>query len=235
MKDFTRKHRQVCYLKHDVPKGANAARNYAIREAKGYFVAGLDDDDEMLPECIEELVSNYDDDFAYVFAKAYTVDALNNIKYIHRTNKKNIVLYDLLYQNIVGNQVLTKKSTYIEAGLFDENMLAAQDYDMWIRMLQLKKKAKVINKPLYRIYDTIHERISLIGSKKFKGYFHCYLKHKSVMDREQRGFRLAYIRKIQGKTLSLRLINILFPIKKIPRLYLGYYKKILYNYFRKRL
>ncbi len=47
--DYMAKYDSIRYHKFDENKGACAARNYAITHAKGFFVTGLDDDDEFLP------------------------------------------------------------------------------------------------------------------------------------------------------------------------------------------
>ena len=224
MQKFIAEHPNVIYLKNSSSKGANTARNYAVKEAKGYFVTGLDDDDEMLPNCIEKLVEVYNDQYAYVFGGSNVFS--ENKSCVERIEKGIITLHDMLYRNVTGNQVLTTKQKFIAAGLFDEKLVAAQDYDMWIRMLKAKSQAKALEETVYNIYDTSHDRITS-SQRKFKGYFQCYLKHKEIMNREERGARLSYLRKIRGKKLTPKIIRRLFPIYKWPRLYAGYYKRKL--------
>src|SRR5690625_7953967 len=48
----------------------------------------------------------------------------------------NITLDDLLYYNMAGNQILTRTAYIREVGGFDEALPSAQDYDLWIRMVQ---------------------------------------------------------------------------------------------------
>ena len=222
MQEFMIEYPNVKYLKHDTPKGANAARNYAIKEAQGYFITGLDDDDEMLPFTIEILVNEYEDKYAYVFGGLNIISPTKN--YIISSAKKIITLDDMLYGNITGNQIFTTRELFLQAGLFDEKLEAAQDYDMWLRMLTIKHTAKAIQKPLYNVYELIHNRIST-SNNRFKGYFKCYLKHKTHMSTVQRKIQLAYLHKVQGKKLTQKKINILFPVYKWPRLYLGFYKR----------
>ena len=224
MKNFVHKHPQVHYLKHDTPKGANAARNYAIREAKGYFITGLDDDDEFLPERIEKLVEAYDDKYAYVFSHIEIVSVKRRNRVVG-AEKSTISLDDLLYSNIVGNQVLAPKEMFVQAGLFDEELPSAQDYDMWIRMLTIKPIAKVVLEPLYIVYEHHEGQIST-SNKRFKGYFICYKKHKHMMTREHRKKTLAWLRYVKGKNnKSFKIINTLYPKNMRPRLYLGYMKR----------
>ncbi len=228
MQEFIVEHSNVKYLKHAKPKGANAARNYAIREAKGYFVTGLDDDDEMVPTRIKELVNVYDDKYAYVFAKWNIINEAGEI-YTQSYEYDTIVLSDMLYANITGNQVLTTKDMFFKAGLFDESLPAAQDYDMWIRLLQIRPRAKMLVKALYNVYITSHERITTSNKRK-KGYFQCYSKHKTLMTIEQRRKNILYFRRLDSKQItSLNAIYTLFDIKMWPRLYLGYLKRSIQN------
>ncbi len=222
MQKFIVEHPSVKYLKHDVSKGANAARNYAIKEAKGYFVTGLDDDDEMLPIAIESLVNSYEHKYAYVFGDMNICSPIKNR--VISSKKKIITFDDMLYGDITSNQVFTTKELFLKAGLFDEKLEAAQDYDMWIRLLAVKRSAKAVGKPLYNVYQDSHERITT-SNKQFKGYFKCYLKHKINMHSYQKKAQLADLYKTQGKKLTLQKINLFFPAHRRPRLYLGFYKR----------
>lgn len=49
-------------------KGACYARNYAIKNANGHFITGLDDDDYFTPNRISAFMSNYDSKYAFIFA-----------------------------------------------------------------------------------------------------------------------------------------------------------------------
>jgi glycosyltransferase involved in cell wall biosynthesis len=227
MTDFSSKHPQVRYLKHDTPKGANAARNYDIREARGYFVTGLDDDDEFLPERIEKLVGAYDGEYAYVFGHIEIVSVKRKNRIVG-AEKSVISLDDLLYSNIVGNQVLASKEMFVQAGLFDEELPSAQDYDMWIRMLTVKKSARAVLEPLYIAYEHDNGQITT-SCKRFKGYFACYKKHKHMMTIEHRKKTFIWLRFVKGKkNRSIKIINTLYPKYLWPRLYLGYIKRKLF-------
>ncbi len=57
---------RIKYIKNENRSGANMSRNKAILAAKGTFIAGLDDDDEFLPDRIRLLVKNYDPSYAFV-------------------------------------------------------------------------------------------------------------------------------------------------------------------------
>lgn len=45
MQTILLKHSNIRYLTFNISKGANAARNNAVKKATGYFIIGLDDND----------------------------------------------------------------------------------------------------------------------------------------------------------------------------------------------
>ena len=210
MRDFIKKYPTIKYLKNLTPKGANVARNRAIKESKGDLITGFDDDDEMFPFYIEKLVKAYDDKYAFVYS-GYKVQAPTRI--VTNTVSKNFFsINEILNFNYISNQVLTTKEMYIEAGLFDERMVACQDYDMWIRLLKIKPFAKALQEPLFIMY-TNHARISN-SNNHLKGNIQWFLKHKHMLTKRRRkelvfAFRLSKKRKINFKDkIFIKLNNI---------------------------
>lgn len=222
MQKFIIKYPIAKYLKHSIPKGANAARNYAIKESLGFFVTGLDDDDEMIFTRIEKLVNNYEDRYAYISSNWNEID--DDGKMITKSHKHCFLsLDDMLFSNITGNQVLTTRNMFFQAGLFDEKLLAMQDYDLWLRMLKIKNTAKVVNEPLYNMYITSHNRITT-STNKLKGYMQCYFKHKKHMNTKQRKSQLVLFRYINiNKKISLKTIRIIYPVHKWIKQYIKHF------------
>jgi len=226
MKAFAARYPIVRYLRHELPRGANAARNSAIREARGLYVTGLDDDDEFLPERIEKMVAAYSEEFAYVCTGWRIVES-DGKTHIQEYHHDRVTLDDMLYANITGNQVLTTKEMLLSCGLFDETLSAAQDYDMWLRMLEKKPAAKRIPRPLYIMHRSGGESITTSGGRVY-GYLQCYRKHKHRMSRDHRKTNLVYFRTIKEKRItSLRILSTLYPKRQWPRLFLGYWKRRL--------
>lgn len=192
---FSEKH-SVTYLKNETSLGAPAARNRGIEAAKGEFIAGLDDDDEWHPERLYRLMAAYDDSFSCI-----TSDI--KMQYTRRSvvwHKKAIInLNELLYSNQVGNQVLVKRGRLLEVGGFDEQLAAAQDYDLWIRLCEAFGPVKNVQQPL-QIVHAGHENDRITHpATQLKGYLAFYKKHRSKMNRSQRKYQLYNIRRAQGK------------------------------------
>lgn len=198
------KHPQIRFLRNEVSKGACAARNYGIREATGEFVAGLDDDDEWLPERIELLIENYSDDFSFVCSR-------DKVVYKDREEYRDffplITFDDMLFKNVAGNQVFTKKERILAVGGFDESTKSGQDYDLWLRLIRKYGNAKMIPIPLQTIYrDGDVERITK-SKHKVSGDWKIYKKYKYSMSKSQRRVRLLNFKRIKNK--RIRLVELL--------------------------
>lgn len=202
---------RVFYHTHSQPKGANAARNLAIKQANGFFVTGLDDDDEMLPDRIEKLVNAYQDDCAYVFSRYTLIDKSMKEK-SPRLTIGDLTFDDMLFGNLTGNQVLAKKELFLKAGLFDEELEAAQDLDMWLRLLSVKNKAIYVNEILYKVNISSANRITDCDKRK-SSYFVVYNRYKRYMNDFQRRKNLLYLRKIKKNRIeSIRMFFIFYPL-----------------------
>lgn len=217
----------VHYIKIDRPHGANYARNVGIKYAKGHFITGLDDDDEMLPQRIEKMVKAYDDKHAYVCAEWNIIDQYGTKRAVKLKNR--VTLEDMLYGNATGNQVLSTKKMFEIAGLYDERLPASQDYDMWVRLMQIKPEAKVVHEPLMNIYaDETAVRIST-SKKKFSGYLQFYTKHKHLFSDAQRKHHLLYAQLLLKGYIPLKKFLQLFPKGKSLRIIRKFARKVKFR------
>jgi len=184
---------RIVVLLQQEPAGACAARNIAIAAAKGEYVAGLDDDDEFTPERIESLLKLFQCNPSKSFVSSgYCIKTASGQVLQSNKGAREITLDDLLYANIVGNQVLTRKSYLEQIGGFDENLPSCQDYDMWIRLVQQFGSGLRSQQISYIVHqDHGSERISNHVRRK-QGYEYLYAKHQSLMNEKQRASQLFY-------------------------------------------
>lgn len=207
------------YIVNDKPMGACVARNRGIQKAKGEFITGLDDDDEFIANRIQEFIKCYDDDFAFICSdiKIIKVTSSKILK-----SKKIITFNDLLWGNIVGPQIFIKRSRLLEVNSFDESLPSAQDYDLWLRLVQKFGPAKNINLPLY-ILHTEHDAPRITTStKRLKGYFMVYNKYKKYMTNKQRVYNLIILKMLSNRHFPLSYACSLFPS------YYGFYSFYLF-------
>jgi glycosyltransferase involved in cell wall biosynthesis len=140
---------RVRCFRNPVPRGASAARNVAIREARGEFLTGLDDDDLMLRGRLTSLLRSYSDSYSFVCSSRYVVNESARWFRLSSRVRHEIGLQELLTFNSVGNQGLMRTERVREVGAFDEAMPAWQDYDLWTRMVVRYGPALRIADPTY--------------------------------------------------------------------------------------
>lgn len=150
--------------------GANSARNLGILEAKYSHVTGLDDDDIFLPGRLERLATFARRRGSAMCASADYILTRWNLKYSRKA--KEIVLRDMRYGNRIGNQVLARKEAFLEAGLFDDDLQAGQDYDMWIRLLAICKKCDIDQRPGQVIFAN-HRQVRITDNRKKNASYSC--------------------------------------------------------------
>lgn len=139
-------------IRNEVSCGAPRARNLAIGQARGEFVTGLDDDDSFHERRIEALVAAWrrHEQAGTRFSCLYTQDVQSNDVHGRVSSKPPRVEYDdLFFYNLIGNQVFTRREYLMEAGLFDEQMPAWQDLDLFMRLVKRYGSALLVDEPLY--------------------------------------------------------------------------------------
>lgn len=167
--------KQIRYIKNEKSKGACYSRNIGLTEARGDFIALLDDDDFWMPEKIERQLKA---------ARKYPLVGCN---YSYRIGRKRyyvqnpeIVNYeDMLYHNYLGScSFVLVEAGAIKKCRFDESLEAGQDWDMWISVMKENRIKQVVNirECLVNYNQGQHTRISNTA-KYTRAVFSLYMKH----------------------------------------------------------
>lgn len=188
----------IKYIMTSGKKGANYGRNLGAINSKGDYLAFLDDDDRWLPNKIELQLKCFNNPkIGMVYSNGYVINKKTKILYTdknHFINTSNI--YYLLIYNYVGPTVtaLIKRNCFFEVGMFDENLHAKQDYDLWIRLCE-KYILIGINIPLYYYYQ--HKTMQITKNYKMIFYSYNYLfKKYSYYYKRSKVLRFFYYLKI---------------------------------------
>ena len=130
--------RHVILLKQP-NRGVSAARNAGIKKARGPLLAFLDSDDEWLPEKIEfqvEFMDRHPDQVLVQTQEAWIRAGRRvNPGLKHKKSAGDIFIPSLSRCLISPSAVMLRKGVFEEIGLFDEALPAAEDYDLWLRLL----------------------------------------------------------------------------------------------------
>ena len=120
-------------------QGAGAARNRALREARATYVAFLDADDEWLPAKLERSMANLVDGGNVLVAHDGWIvsDGEETLNACTRRFREGADPFVQLYRKgyIDTCSVVARRDAVLAAGGFEEILLNAQDFDLWLALL----------------------------------------------------------------------------------------------------
>jgi len=155
IKSFLRKDSRIKLIELDKNAGPAKARNRAIKESKGDFIAFLDADDLWKKEKLEKqlnFMKKYN--LAFTYSSYDVIDEEGN--YMTTFNTKNAVTYKSLLKTCsIG--CLTAIYDINKLGkIYMPNMKKRQDYALWLDIFKRIDHAKGILEPLasYRVGQT---------------------------------------------------------------------------------
>jgi len=148
---ITRSFPKVVYRYQD-NKGISEARNHGIKIANYDWIAFLDDDDEWLPGKLAEqltVVEASPDSTWLVHTDEIWIRNHRRVNPMkkHRKTGGKIFEYCLPMCVISPSSVLVRKNILVEAGFFDKELPACEDYDMWLKLCA-RYQVSFVDKPL---------------------------------------------------------------------------------------
>jgi O-antigen biosynthesis protein len=159
--------------------GAAGARNAGFYESRGAFIGFLDDDDEWLPDKISRQVEAFQsaiDEIGIVTASYFVVQ--NTTRTIRLRNLEGHVFQLLCKEQVAGNTSipLIRREVFEAVGMFDEQLTAAQDTDLWLRIAKHYGFATV-HEPLALIHWQGSDRITKNLQNQIQGVYRFLRKH----------------------------------------------------------
>ncbi|HBX1716188.1 TPA: glycosyltransferase, partial [Klebsiella pneumoniae subsp. pneumoniae] len=193
-------------LRSEIPQGACHARNKAIEASDGYYVTGLDDDDEFTSSRLEVFVkSKYLSTYPYLSTGQLVDDGNKRTKSVLYLNKETS-LQALLFQNVIGNQVFAEKKHIQEVGGFDENFPAWQDYELWLRLTKHVGSGYKLPYHTY-ILNISHELNRITNSNKSKMAVDKFIiKHKEIL--EKKHIQTLYLQDLINRSQRLQVSDL---------------------------
>lgn len=119
-------------------QGVSSARNLGIKNAKGGYIAFLDSDDRWLPNKLLRQVEYIREYPEYDICHTEEIWYRNNIRVNpmqkHQDDSADLFAKSLRICIISTSSVLIKKTVFDDIGLYDSDLVACEDYDLWIRI-----------------------------------------------------------------------------------------------------
>jgi len=179
IKEMAKADERVKYYKLGENSGAAVARNRALREAKGRYVAFLDSDDFWLPDKLDKQLALMKEKACFfVYGAIDIVDANDNILKANRRIPKKIN-----YRGLQRNTAIATSSVLLDrnvTGAFQMPLRrSGQDYATWLMLLRGDKTAYAITDTVTR-YRKAEGSLSGKKTKNWKKVFDIQVNNEGI-------------------------------------------------------
>ena len=150
---------RIRYIRHQVNRGAQAARNTGIAAAGGEYISFLDSDDEWLPDKLRLQMEIFDLNPHRLENLGVVLTGSQQVQ-LETDERSRPVIYDCygyVYPQVFLRKVqgqmpaLVRKDVLDRAGRYDESLPAAQDWDMLVRLAAICQ-FDAVREPVYLRY-----------------------------------------------------------------------------------
>jgi glycosyltransferase involved in cell wall biosynthesis len=180
----------VRYVRHEVNRGAAAARNTGARLSDADYLVFLDADDALAPDAIEKMHRAVESTVA-----RWCITDVHRIEYgktfLWRSKPpKTDALAAILAADFVMVGIFFRRTDFEEVGGYDETLRARNDWDLNIRMIRAGKRFCYIPEPLYQYYrreGSITEGTHVVACTK-----RILDKHHRKLAPQSKAYRQAY-------------------------------------------
>ena len=146
------------YVRLEKGGGGSHARNHGARRAQGDVLMFIDDDDTWEPTKTGRQLRLFDahPEVGLVYSGRRAVDEQGQCLYCISAREEGDISRRVLQNNCVGTTsgVALRTDLFHQAGGFDEDLPALQDYDLWIRAA---RRTRVACDPAHTVNWTVHD------------------------------------------------------------------------------
>lgn len=184
--EISKRDLRVNYVQQPENMGACVARNRGLGLAKGEFISFLDDDDVYVTNRIEKMIPLFKENVVLAYSGSVIINKkINTKKYYFNENesRKKDIQKEIMKSNFIGSTslVMVRTSALRKIGGFDPQMVAFQDWDVWIRMAK-EGMLSYTTEPLVNYYVYSGERITNNPQKRLQALHRLNRKNKDYID-----------------------------------------------------
>jgi glycosyltransferase involved in cell wall biosynthesis len=149
---------RVRVVRHDTPRGVSTARNRGAAEARGEWLAFVDDDDLWAPDkLVRQLTAAEAAGCQWAYAGSVSITESLRILHGEPPPPPATVVKALPRYNAIpggGSNVVVRRTTFQRVGPFDSRLRNTEDWELWIRLAKAGPPAWVCH-PLiaYRVHS----------------------------------------------------------------------------------
>jgi glycosyltransferase involved in cell wall biosynthesis len=131
---------RVRVLRHDRSGGVARSRNHGAEEARGEWIAFLDDDDLWAPDKLSrQLIAAAASDRQWAYTGSVNIDEHLRVTSGVRPLPPHEVARSIFRRNTIpggGSNVAIRRDLFLRAGPFDVRHRNTEDWDLWIRLAE---------------------------------------------------------------------------------------------------
>ncbi|QCT94703.1 glycosyltransferase [Caminibacter mediatlanticus TB-2] len=202
-------------------QGISGASNEALKLAKGEYIALMDNDDELTPDALYEVVKAINEQEAeFIYSDEDKIDINGN--YVEPHFKPDFAPDMFLSQNYLSHLGVIKKELIDRVGGFEKGLEGSQDYDLYLKVLEHTNKIYHIPKVLYHWRKIPGSTAEGFSNKDYaqeagRKALENAMKRRSIEAIVKNGLK-AGTYKIDYKIKGNPLISIIIPFKDKPEL-----------------
>lgn len=178
---------KILFFNFKENKGVIHARNFGIDASTGDYILPLDADDTIEPTYVEKAVKILDEkpEIGIVYCKAKKFKKKSKIWKL-----KEYKFESFLYRNCIFNCALFRKSNFLQAGKYKDNLkYGCEDWDLWLSLIELNLKPYQINEFLFNYRQHENSRSKLVNKNHewqkelIKNHIDLYLNNDEFIER----------------------------------------------------
>ena len=123
---------------HQENRGVSSARNAGIKHSQGAYISFLDSDDLWLPGKLSTQVSFFETHPQALICQTEEIWLRKGVRVnprkVHKKYSGEIFEHCLSLCRVSPSSAMIRRTLFDEVGLFDEDLPACEDYDLWLRV-----------------------------------------------------------------------------------------------------